>query len=349
MSAPAVHLVVPGPLDQRTGGYVYDRRIVHGLRARGREVVVHELTGAHPRADEAARRAAARCLDDIPPGALPVIDGLALPAFAGVIEEQSSPWVALIHHPLALETGLPVDDAEALAALEGRLLAGAARVIVTSPATRHDVAALGVAPQRIGVVLPGTDPAPLARGSGGPGASLLCIASLTPRKGHLVLLEALARLPDLDWRLTLVGSLERDPGCARAVLAARERLGLVRQVEVVGEHDEAALAAFYGRADLFVLASFHEGYGMVLADALARGLPVIASRAGAIPDTVPEAAGLLVPPGDAGALAGALRRVIGDPELRRRLAQGATQARQHLPSWKEAARRFAGELDRLCP
>ena len=183
-------------------------------------------------------------------------------------------------------------------------------MIVTSPHTAGDLAAYQVAAGRGSASsCPGTDPAPLARGSGGPGLALLCVASLTPRKGHLVLLEALAELLDLDWHLTCAGSPDRDPPTARAVAAAIARLGLADRVSLVGELDEAGLAPLYDRADLFVLASYHEGYGMVLADALARGLPIVATKAGAIPGTVPPSAGMLVEPGDPAAFAGALRQV----------------------------------------
>jgi glycosyltransferase involved in cell wall biosynthesis len=342
-----VHLVVPGSLDQRTGGYIYDRRIADGLRTLGRTVVVHELQGTFPVADETARRAAARAIEDMNGAGLPLIDGLALPAFDHLASRLPQRWVALIHHPLALETGLSADEASRLAALERRLLARAERIIVTSPQTRRDLEAYEVSPDRVGIVLPGTERAPLARGSGGPGCAMLCIASLTPRKGHLVLLEALGRLLNLDWRLTCVGSAERDPACADAIREAIRALGLARRVQLVGERDEAALGPFYDAADLFVLASHHEGFGMVLADALARGLPIVSTTAGAIPETVPSRAGLLVPPGDWEALAGALARAIAEPELRARLAEGAQKAREHLPRWAQAARAFAAELDRV--
>jgi glycosyltransferase involved in cell wall biosynthesis len=346
MSLP-LHFIVPGPLDQRTGGYIYDRCIVEGLRALGWSVRVHELAGRFPQADEIARAAAGEVLAQLPPQSLPVIDGLALPAFAELIDRLPRPWVALVHHPLALETGLAPAEASALAASERRLLARATRVIVTSPGTRRDLAAYDIEDARIGVVCPGTDPAPLARGSAGPGPALLCVASLVPRKGHLVLLEALAELIALDWHLTCVGSMERDPACARSIVAALERLGLHGRVTLVGERAEADIAPFYDQADVFVLASYHEGYGMVLTEALARGLPLVATRAGAIPETVPADAGLLVPPGDPQALAGALRQVMTDPELRGRLLTGARAARDRLPEWADATRAFAAELASL--
>jgi glycosyltransferase involved in cell wall biosynthesis len=342
-----LHLVVPGPLDQRTGGYIYDRRIVEGLRALGWTVRVHELVGRFPKANEMARAAAAEAVANMSQGALPAIDGLALPAFAELGDRLPRPWVALVHHPLALETGLSPAEAQAFADLECRLLAHAARVIVTSPGTRRDLAAYDVADARIGVVCPGTDPAPLARGGASPGLALLCVASLTPRKGHLVLLEALGELTDLDWHLTCVGSAERDPACAQSIVAALDRLHLHERVALVGERAEADVAPFYDRADVFVLASHHEGYGMVLTEALARGLPVVSTTAGAIPDTVPESARLLVPPGDPTALAVALREVMTRPELRARLVAGAQAARRQLPSWHDATRAFTAELRAL--
>jgi glycosyltransferase involved in cell wall biosynthesis len=340
----AVELLVPGPLEQRTGGYIYDRRIVRGLRALGFEVGVHELSGSFPLIDDAALRSAREALAVLPAGALPLIDGLAFPAVAETLERLPRPFVALVHHPLALETGLLADAAARLGAAERRVLGEAARVIVTSPGTRDDLAEYGVEAARIGVVLPGTEAAPLARGSGGDEVALLCVASLTARKGHLVLLEALAALQDLPWRLICIGSPARDPATGHAIGKAIEAHGLGQRVALVGEQSEADLQPWYDAADLFVLASHHEGYGMVLAEALARGLPIVSTTAGAIPDTVPAAAGVLVPPGDPPALAAALRRVISMPEVRRQLAAGAARARASLPDWPAAAGAFAAEL-----
>ena len=339
-----LHLVVPGSLDQRTGGYLYDKRIVEGLRAQGREVVVHELAGDFPLVDAAAREAANMAVDRFA-GGLAVIDGLALPALHDRVDQVPTPWVALVHHPLAMETGLAPDQVDALMAIERQVLRFPARLIVTSHQTVGDLAAFDVAQERIGVVLPGTDPAPLAAGSGGPGVALLCVASLTPRKGHLVLLQALAELVDLDWYLNCVGSADRDPDTAVQIRKAIEDLGLRERVTLAGEQDEAGLAPYYDGADVFVLASYHEGYGMALAEALARGLPVVSTNAGAIPGTVPSDAGILVEPGDTAALAEALGRIITERPLRNRLAAGARAERDRLPSWDDASRLFAEQLD----
>ena len=340
-----VHFVVPGPLDQRTGGYIYDRRIFDGLRAAGRRVEVHELPGRFPDADDQAVAAAAEAVDRLGKD-LAVIDGLALPAFQEHVDRLPPPWVGLIHHPLCMETGLSAEESARLFAIEGPLMHRAARLIVTSPGTRRDLVKFDIDPARVSVVLPGVCAAAPARGSGGRGSRrLLTVGSLTRRKGHLTLLEALAMLSDLDWHLHLVGSAAWDPEHAAEIERSVTDLGLAGCVSLIGEQDDEGLAALYDGADLFVLASHHEGYGMVLTEALARALPIVSTTAGAIPETVPVAAGCLVPPGEPATLAGALRSVLTDPEHYRRLADGASAARKNLQSWDESSRQFAGIID----
>jgi glycosyltransferase involved in cell wall biosynthesis len=340
-----LHWIVPGSIAQRTGGYIYDRRIVDGLRALGWSVEVHELPGRYPDADGAAVRAAGLAADGVGNDLL-VIDGLALLAFEDHVDRLPAGWIGLIHHPLAMETGLAADDAVRFAARESRIMPRASRLIVTSPGTRRDLAGFDIDPARVWVVLPGVDPARPARGSGRQKPwQLLTVGSLTRRKGHLTLLEALAGLLDLDWRLNLVGSAAWDPAHAAEIERALPALGLAGRVAMIGEQDEAGLAELYDGADLFVLASHHEGYGMVLTEALARALPIVSTTAGAIPETVPKAAGRLVPPGDAAALAKAVRALLTDPGAYRRLAKGAAGARDNLQSWEDSARQFAAALE----
>lgn len=343
----ALHFAVPGDLETLTGGYLYDRRIVAELRAAGWSVTMLPLDPSFPHPDAAAREHARCALAAIPDGATLVLDGLALGALPELAAGQARRLnlVALVHHPLAEETGLDAATAARLRESERRALAAVGRVIATSAATARALAhGYGVAASRIAVVEPGTDPAPLARDSGGGGLSLLCVATLTPRKGHAVLFEALARVAERRWRLVCAGSAERDPATAAALTAQLTRLGIARRVELAGELAPAALDVLYNRADAFVLASYHEGYGMALAEALARALPVVSTTAGAIPDTVPAGAGLLVPPGDTVALAAALARLLDDDSLRTRLAAGARAARDRLPTWSAAAAGFAAAL-----
>jgi glycosyltransferase involved in cell wall biosynthesis len=175
--------------------------------------------------------------------------------------------------------------------------------------------------------------------------TLLSVATVTPRKGHDLLLRALAGLSTLDWRLHCVGSLTRDAATVARVQALGEALGLAGRIVWHGEVDAAMLATHYAAADLLVLPSLHEGYGMVVAEALAAGLPVLCSDAGALKDTVPTEAGCCVPAGDVPALQAALQRMIGDPVLRRALAAGAREAGRKLPDWPVQAARFAAVLE----
>ena len=362
--------LVPGALDQVTGGYLFDRQVVEGLRAAGREVVVAELAGRYPDADAPACAAAALALARLPDGHAAVIDGLALPAFVDFLarEAQRLRLVGFVHHPLSLETGLSAAEGRRYAVLEAGLWPLLRGVLCPSADTARAVIAAGVPPSRVAVAMPGTrkpgaarpelaprgEPATGAARSGAPAGTrvpgalrLLAVATVTPRKGHRLLIEALAGLSDLNWQLSCVGSLERDPACAQSLRQAIAACGLAARVTLSGEQSPERLADAYREADLFVLPSFHEGYGMAFAEALAHGLPVVATRAGAIPDTVPSEAGLLVPPGDAAALREALRRVLTDADLRSDLAAGARRAGAALPDWPTAVRRWADEFDRL--
>lgn len=338
--------LVPGDLHTRTGGYTYDRHIIEGLRARQWVVEVLSLGEGYPAPDAAALARAARVVEGLPDGALAVVDGLAFGVLPELMRQhaQRLNWVALVHHPLALETGLDAARQQALADSERRALAHARGVIVTSPATARALADFEVEASRIVVVEPGTEPARLATGSGGDALSLLCVATVTPRKGHALLVEALAGLKDRRWVLHCAGSLTMDAACASALAQAIDAHGLRERVLLLGEQDEAGLRALYAKADAFVLPSFHEGYGMALAEALAHGLPVISTRAGAIPDTVPDAAGLLVTPGDVVELRAALQRLMDDAAWRAQLGAGARAVRNHLPSWAQSSARFASAL-----
>ncbi len=342
-----LHFVHPGPVTRRTGGTIYDCRMADMLRAAGRTVVLHELDGDFPHCGAATEDAAGRLLAAFPDGARVVTDGLALPAFRRSLAAHARRLrvSALVHHPLADETGLEAAARRRLFDTERQALRHAGAVIVPSAAMGRRLADFDVPSERLCVVPPGTDPAPRATGGASDRLSLLCVASITPRKGHLTLFAALERCRDLDWQLTCAGPTALDTACWDQVKAAVARHGLGDRVAFTGTRTGRALEALYAGADLFVLASAYEGYGMAFAEAMARGLPVVASGAGAVAETVPEAAGFLVPVGDVGALAAALRRVLADPAVRRAKADAAWAAGQALPDWPEAARRFAAALE----
>jgi glycosyltransferase involved in cell wall biosynthesis len=341
---------VPGDLATPTGGYAYDRRMIAELGDLGWQIDLIDLGEGFPWPSDATRTAAQAQLLAIQAGRIVVIDGLAL----GVLPEATmqlggrNPLLALVHHPLALEWGLSVEQAAALRASERAALAAVRGVVVTSPATERLVASDYTVPaERITVARPGSDPAPLAHGSRDGVVRLLSVGAVVPRKGFDVLIAALATLPDLSWRLTIAGDRSRDRDAAAQLDADIARHGLGDRIAVSGAISPQRLAALYTEADVFVLASRFEGYGMAYAEAVAHGLPVIGTNAGAIPDTVPPDAGLLVAPGDATALAQALRRIIGDDDLRRRLASAARAAAPQLPTWRQSAKIFAGALETL--
>jgi glycosyltransferase involved in cell wall biosynthesis len=343
--------MLPGPLDSLSGGYVYDRRIAAGLRDAGWTVDWLVLPASFPWPDAAALDQAAAQVAALPDGTLVVADGLAFGAMPALAQHHAARlrWVALVHHPLALETGLDAAQRERLFHSERQALAAARAVIVTSAATARGLAAYGVPAGQAHVVEPGTDAAALTQGSGRPALALLCVATLTPRKGHAVLVEALAGLRDRPWTLHCVGSTARHPATTQALRAAITALGLGSRVHLHGEVGPAALETLYAQADAFVLPSYHEGYGMALAEALAHGLPVLSTAAGAIADTVPAEAGVLLPPGDVAALRRALARLMDDAPWRAALAAGARAARLRLPTWPQAASTFATLLAGVAP
>ncbi|MDW5376588.1 glycosyltransferase family 4 protein [Halomonas sp. HP20-15] len=344
-------LIVAGDPQQLTGGYVYDARIVAALREQGWQVTVVGLEGRFPEPDAKAARALEDALTGHADGARVVIDGLAMGGLPEVLARHAErlDLTALVHHPLADETGLDPAQRTRFTISETRALGAVGRVIVTSAFTARRLADFNVHAERITVIEPGVARAPLSPRATAdcPGPTrLLCVATLTPRKGHEVLVEALARLADRDWQATCIGGLDRD---ARHVRHVRERIAdhrLDSRIELAGERAHDQLIEAYQEADLFVLPSHYEGYGMVISEALAHGLPVITTTGGALAHTLPREAGLAVPPGDEGALAEALKRWFDDPELRQRLRQGAQRARDGLADWSDAGHAFATALQR---
>jgi glycosyltransferase involved in cell wall biosynthesis len=345
-----VAFAVPGDLATPTGGYAYDRRMITELERLGWTVDIADLGDGFPQPSAVQRAAARLQLMAIPWGRPIIIDGLAFGVLPEIASElaKDHPLLALVHHPLALESGLSAAKAENFRAGERAALAAATQVIVTSPATaRLLVSDYDVARERIIVASPGTDPAPAAQGSNDGIVRLLAIGAIVTRKGYDVLIAALATLTDLPWHLTIAGDRGRDPQTAAGLEADIQRFKLGDRVAVLGAVSNERLAELYASADVFTLASRYEGYGMVFSEAVAHGLPVIGTNAGAIPETVPAGAGLLVQPDAALALATALRRLIENPDERRRMAQIAREAARTLPTWQDAAKAVSRALEAI--
>jgi glycosyltransferase involved in cell wall biosynthesis len=344
-----VHVVVPEGIDdpaRPSGGNAYDRRVCRELSGMGRPVRVHEVPGSWPRPDAAAHAALADVVERLPDGAVVLLDGLVASTAPEVLVPQASRLrlVALVHMPLGHR---PADqDARAR---EGAVLSAAASVVTTSAWSRQTLFDLYALPgDRVYVAEPGVDAAALAPGTA-TAAALLCVAAVIPGKGHDVLLDALATIADLSWDCLCVGSLDRDPAFARSLRRRALDDGLGDRVRFSGPRVAADLDRSYVSADLLVLASRVETYGMVVTEALARGLPVVAADVGGVREALGRGAGavrpgLLVPPDDPGALAAALRAWLGDADVRLAWRRAGLDRRASLPGWSTTASVLADVL-----
>jgi glycosyltransferase involved in cell wall biosynthesis len=344
----AAAFCIPGDIGLPTGGYRYDREMLARLPAFGVKAAHLALAGGYPDPSEADLAATRAQLQAIDRRTILLIDGLALGAMPPeLVAGLPHRIVALVHHPLGLESGLSEARAAFLLANERQVLGQCRHVIVTSPATkRFLVNDFALGDRTVTVAEPGVGRAARATGTGCP-FQILAVGAVSARKAYDQLVRALEPLAELDWRLTIAGSLTLSPPAATVLRAAVEASSVFDRITLTGALDEAHLAALYARADCFAMASLFEGYGMALTEALARGLPVVASSGGAAADTLPDMAAIKLPPGDIAALTEALRRVMTDAALRRRLGDAAWAAAALLPGWDDTAREIADVLKAL--
>lgn len=332
-----ISLAIPGDLESPTGGYVYARRVMACWAEAGVAHRVITLPDAFPTPDAAALQETAAQINNAAHPLL--IDGLAYGAFPADLAREAGA-VVLLHHPLCDETGLSPEQAAIAFETERAALVHARHVIVTSPLTARDLTArFGVARERITIAEPGLDRADPASLTGDP-PLLLAVGSVTPRKGYRYLIEALAQCRDLPWICQIYGAMDRDAAEVARISAMMGEADLGDRIALKGAADN--LAEVYGSADVFVAPSLHEGYGMAVTEAMAHGLPIVASRAGALPETAPVAR--FVPPGDAGALAGALRAVLSDGAIRQDMGAESLAFARARPEWSDTARRVAAAM-----
>ena len=348
--------VYPGDLSTPTGGYAYDRRVIEGLERLGWQVHLISLGNGYPFPNRAQIEYARSTLQNLTKDIPLVIDGLALGALPDLAAEiaKRHPLIALIHHPLAFEFGLSDSEITLLKLSETRALQQVVRVIANSPTTARDLNQhYGIPAELIEIILPGTDrvkclkPRAQRNADDSGRVHLLSVGSIIPRKGFQDLIAALEPLIDLPWTLSIAGDTSRNAAAYERLKMDIKRCHLEDRIEVLGTVSNEELENLYAKADIFVLPSLFEGYGMVYAEAMARGLPIIATTAGAIPDTVPEEAGLLVEPGDIPALTNALKVLLQDPAYRARLSSGALQAAAQQPTWDQAVQQFVKVLTPL--
>ena len=353
----SVHFVMPWSVHDPSapsGGNIYDLRMCRELPGMGWQVHEHTVDGTWPHPGEAARAELEQLLTGLADGTAVLLDGLVACGVPEIVVPHAGRLglAVLVPLPLADETGLDPGTAAELDALERETLRAAPLVVATSRwSADRLVAHHGLDPGRVRIAAPGTDPAPLAPGSGGV-PRLLCVASVTPRKGQHRLVEALAELTDLAWECVFVGGVGQAPGYVARVRETIEKTGLDDRVRLVGPQSGAKLEASWARADLLVLASYAETYGMAVTEALARGIPVLATAVGGIPEAIGRAPGgdvpgVLVPPDDQEALVAALRHWLSDPRSRHGLKTAAHRRRTALEGGDTSCRKLADALGHL--
>ncbi len=344
----AATFAIPGDIDALTGGYIYEKQLLLALRRIGWDVTHLALPGGFPDAPAATVHEIVTTLAALPEDRPVILDGFlsgALPP-DGLVRLRA-PFVTVTHHPLGLETGLAPDRAADLIKTERANLARAAHVIVPSPHTAEMlIQSFDVPADRVTVAPPGVV-RPARRALPAPEVpEILVVGQLVPRKGHDTLLRALGRLTDLTWTASIIGQ-EGAPAYKDALKALAVELGLEDRVAFLGALAPDRLVARYETASIFALATQYEGYGMVFAEAMVHGLPIVACDGGAVRDTVPGDAGVLVPVGDVPGFATALRAVLTDGARRAQLAAGAARAGAALPDWDATARRVSDVLARV--
>jgi glycosyltransferase involved in cell wall biosynthesis len=348
----AVHVVVPDGIDdpvRPSGGNAYDRRICRGLATIGWSVHECAVPGGWPRPDAAARAYLTGVVAEVPDGAVVLLDGLIASTVPEVLVPEAGRLrlVVLIHMPLG--EGPPSEEVADARLKERAVLSAAVSVVTTSTWSRRWLLErYRLRPGQVHVVEPGVDAADLATGTAA-GGELLCVAAVTPCKGHDVLLAALATVADLPWRCVCVGALTREPGFVDSLSRRTRQNGIGDRVRFSGPCTGRELDLAYAAADLLVLASRAETYGMVVTEALARGLPVLATTVGGLPEALGHAAdgsrpGMLVPPGDSAAFAAALRCWLVDTGLRQHLRHAAEERRGTLTGWSATSARISRVL-----
>ena len=330
-----------------TGGWVYNERLLKELAKLGWRIDRRDLPAGFPTPDVNAFGTAIEAVLALPRLSLVLADQVCLAPLAIWMQAErlKHRFAMIMHHPQVLERSRPAKVAAQLEDDEREALKAADCVIATSQLTgRQMLADYGVPAEKLVIAEPGTGVFKPSPGSGGPGLHFISIGSVIPRKRHELIVLALAGLQEFDWRLTIVGSLDLVPGHSVELRRLIAQAGLECRVTLNGELTGVQLKALWVSADVYVAASSHEGFGMAIAEAVARRIPVVSTYSGAVGDWLSRDAGLIVEPDTVDAMKAALRRVLTEPQLRANLRTGAAAARATLPTWRETAAKVDAAL-----
>ena len=346
-----LHFVIKGELDQKTGGYIYDARIIREMRLLGWHINVYSTANSKPGEEGGVEEDLGSILSGIEDNEIVILDGLVMGRHPLVLSQHAHRlrMISLLHHPLSKESGLTELEKDHLLHSEKAALASCIGVVTTSDFTSQQLSHMGVSESIIKTVIPGTDPSPVSIGPHKHfSPRFLCVASVIPRKGLDTLVDALSQILHLDWECICAGSLDRKPGYASDILKKVRDKKLSSRILFTGECSQSTIDKFYHISSIFVLPSMYEGYGMVLTEAATRGLPIISTTAGAIPNTLKSINAVLVPPGDTQSLAKAMEQaLVGESRNSEGFTIRANQAQKHFPDWKSTTKTFEEAIKTL--
>ncbi len=334
--------ITVGDPSRLTGGYLYHAEVFARISRLGISMVQIVASGANPQVQREAAHGFCRQFDPRPFDII-VVDALAATVCAPGLDRWRAqrPVVAMVH-----ELPSVASNADAASSAEAPLL----RADVLIAVSAHGQAVLierGVPAERIIIARPGANRLRLSPRTTTPPSGpvmVLAVAQWIPRKGILTLVEAWTQLDQRNARLMLIGETDADPAYAAQVRAVI-RTTPHANIEARGPVSDAKLVDMYHRTDIFALPTRYEGYGMVFAEAMIAGIPVIAGAVGPVPGIVGNG-GILVPPDDVPALVQALDTMIGNPYQRQAYAVAARQRAANLPTWEVTTTAFTEALTR---
>lgn len=327
---------------EHTGGFVYNNRLAAALAVQAGRFLTLSVPAGFPSIAAPVRARLAAAFAALPPDTFLVGDHLHFADLAPELAQRHFRVAAVFHHARSIED--TVGGRQADRAAEQRGFDACDCILVSSQTTATYVQCQhGVLPQKIVVAIPGDDPVSRSPGPSSATRLLVTVGAVIPRKRHDYLAAVATRLRAPDWQWIIAGDLARDPEWMGKVRAAIDAAGLRERVRLAGAVSGAELESLWQRAGVCVAASHYEGYGMALAEALRRGVPVVTTASGAVGEWA-RGGVVIAPDDDAETFARALDVLLLDPAVRQRMSDAAWAFGSALPTWAQTFSGIAGRL-----
>jgi glycosyltransferase involved in cell wall biosynthesis len=341
-----VHFLITGDIQSLTGGYLYNMHMINGLRGKGHLVNVFG-TDWQWKDSDSLEYICRHHLKKLPHGSCVIVDSLILASLHHIVQEFGDrlKFLGLIHLPASYNVLSGVHGK--LADEELTAINDMRQVIVTGQFTFDLLCNVGLNPARICLVEPGTDHFPRKKRYKPVPSELLCIANYSALKAQDVLIRALCRLTAWNWSLHLYGDTNRDKKYTEALRSLIRQLKMEHRIIVHGIVERHEISTVFLNADLFLMPSLFESYGMAITESLAHGIPVVTTSAGNIPYTLPAGMGLLTEPGNEEQLADTIRSIFYDPVKYDALCKAASQYFKQVRSWEQAVSDFETILQKM--